>query len=163
MAQGDQNCFFCGADECVVPEIGITWGMYGVNYAFCESCLSGMSAHEMWRQLFLSQGIPWPPRLKPKPPPMPAVPPSNRYGRSPKRKRSASQRERQKMSNGLRYKVMRRDGFHCQICGKTGKEAVLVVDHVEPVARGGKTEMENLRTLCRDCNSGKGTKRDGEA
>jgi 5-methylcytosine-specific restriction endonuclease McrA len=29
--------------------------------------------------------------------------------------------------------------------------------HVEPVTRGGKTELENLRPICRSCNRDMGT------
>ncbi|MGE5479903.1 MAG: HNH endonuclease [Chloroflexota bacterium] len=60
------------------------------------------------------------------------------------------------INDALRYKVMNRDRFHCVICGCTGKEGQLVVDHIIPVSRGGQNNMENLRTLCTRCNSGKG-------
>jgi len=66
--------------------------------------------------------------------------------------------ERSKVNNGLRYDVMKRDGFHCQLCGATGKTAQLVIDHITPISRGGKTEMDNLQTLCFQCNSGKSDK-----
>ena len=64
--------------------------------------------------------------------------------------------QRRLMSDSLRYDVMRRDGFRCQICGATQKDGVkLHVDHIFPVSKGGKTEMSNLRTLCERCNMGK--------
>lgn len=67
--------------------------------------------------------------------------------------------ERAKMSDSLRYDVMKRDGFRCQICGATAKEgAKLHVDHIIPVSKGGKTVMNNLRTLCDRCNLGKSDK-----
>lgn len=58
----------------------------------------------------------------------------------------------------LRFLVMRRDSFKCQLCGlspamKPG--TVLVVDHVVPWASGGETIMNNLQTLCERCNGGK--------
>lgn len=58
----------------------------------------------------------------------------------------------------LRFLVMRRDSFKCQLCGlspaiKPG--TVLVVDHVTPWATGGETIMGNLQTLCEQCNGGK--------
>lgn len=58
----------------------------------------------------------------------------------------------------LRFLVMRRDSFKCQLCGlspamKHG--TVLVVDHVVPWASGGETTMDNLQTLCEQCNGGK--------
>jgi len=42
--------------------------------------------------------------------------------------------------------------------GATGKDSKLVVDHIIPVSKGGKTMIENLRTTCEKCNSGKGNK-----
>ena len=75
------------------------------------------------------------------------------------RKNSAEEqkkRERAKMSDSLRYDILRRDGFKCQICGRTQADGVkLHVDHIVPIARGGKTEESNLRTLCDQCNLGK--------
>jgi 5-methylcytosine-specific restriction endonuclease McrA len=35
---------------------------------------------------------------------------------------------------------------------------VLHVDHVVPVAAGGVTIEDNLRTACEECNLGKGTR-----
>ena len=64
--------------------------------------------------------------------------------------------ERSKMSLKLRMAVLERDGRRCQICGARQEDgATLHVDHIVPVARGGKTEMNNLRTLCDMCNQGK--------
>lgn len=68
-------------------------------------------------------------------------------------------RERNKMSASLRYDVLARDGFRCQICGATQDDGrKLHVDHIVPVSHGGRTEMSNLRTLCDRCNLGKGSK-----
>lgn len=67
--------------------------------------------------------------------------------------------QRRLMTDSLRYDVMRRDGFRCQICGATAADGYkLHVDHILPVSKGGKTEMGNLRTLCERCNMGKGAK-----
>lgn len=63
----------------------------------------------------------------------------------------------------MRYAVLKRDGFRCCACGackETDPKVTLHVDHIVPFAKGGKMEMENLRTLCRRCNQGKGV---GEA
>lgn len=66
--------------------------------------------------------------------------------------------ERAKMTPKLRFAVIERDGRRCQICGARQEDgAILHVDHIIPVARGGKTEMSNLWTLCDMCNLGKGT------
>lgn len=77
------------------------------------------------------------------------------------RKQVAEQRrkERAKMTPSLRYEVLRRDHFRCQICGAEQSDGVkLHVDHIIPIAKGGKTELSNLRTLCDLCNIGKGAK-----
>jgi HNH endonuclease len=57
----------------------------------------------------------------------------------------------------LRYEVLRRDGFRCQLCGRTAAhEGVkLEVDHIFPRSKGGEDTLGNLQTLCWDCNSGK--------
>jgi len=61
------------------------------------------------------------------------------------------------MSSRLRYRVIERDGFRCVMCGATAAVgAVLQVDHILPVSRGGKTTIGNLQTLCDRCNRGKG-------
>jgi 5-methylcytosine-specific restriction endonuclease McrA len=69
--------------------------------------------------------------------------------------------ERAKMSETLRYDVLKRDGFRCRLCGLSADDGVkLHVDHIKPVSKGGKTELNNLRTLCDRCNFGKGDKYD---
>jgi len=62
---------------------------------------------------------------------------------------------------GLRYQVLSRDRFRCVLCGgspATRPGCELHVDHVLPFARGGRTVLGNLRTLCHDCNLGKGVR-----
>lgn len=44
----------------------------------------------------------------------------------------------------------------CAKCGKLVGFENLTMDHIMPVSRGGKTELENLQPLCRRCNSSKG-------
>ena len=58
----------------------------------------------------------------------------------------------------LRYKVMMRDHCRCCICGKspaTHLGTVLEIDHIYPYSKGGETILENLQTLCKQCNLGK--------
>jgi hypothetical protein len=58
----------------------------------------------------------------------------------------------------LRFIVMRRDKFKCKNCGQspaTDPSVVLHVDHIKAWAKNGKTELENLQTLCSKCNFGK--------
>lgn len=59
------------------------------------------------------------------------------------------------ISKGLRFQIMRRDGYACTYCGARPPDAVLVIDHVMPVALGGSDDPTNLTTACRDCNGGK--------
>ena len=65
------------------------------------------------------------------------------------------------MTDQLRYDIMKRDGFRCQLCGRSQADGVkLHVDHIKPVSKGGKTIPSNLRTLCEQCNLGKKDKYD---
>lgn len=59
----------------------------------------------------------------------------------------------------LRFRVLSRDNFTCQNCGASpakDPKTKLHVDHVKPWSKGGETTIENLQTLCSDCNLGKG-------
>jgi hypothetical protein len=58
----------------------------------------------------------------------------------------------------LRFAVLQRDHFRCCACGRSPATHPLIhlqVDHIVPWSKGGKTVLENLQTLCGDCNSGK--------
>lgn len=58
----------------------------------------------------------------------------------------------------LRYKVMLRDNFKCCCCGKspaTHPNIILHIDHIVPWSESGETTIDNLQTLCQDCNLGK--------
>ena len=89
-----------------------------------------------------------------------AMPPCPEHGPEHENiKKSSSKIERNKMTAGLRFDIFKRDGYKCKICGRSAKDGVkLHVDHIVPIAKGGKTIPENLQTLCQDCNLGKGTK-----
>ena len=63
-----------------------------------------------------------------------------------------------KISNKLRYQVLKRDNFKCCACGASPAKdpsAELHIDHIIPWSKGGKTTLENLQTLCSKCNLGK--------
>ena len=56
----------------------------------------------------------------------------------------------------LRYQVLQRDKFHCVLCGRSAVDGtILVIDHINPVVKGGNNAIDNLRTVCRACNHGK--------
>jgi len=64
--------------------------------------------------------------------------------------------KRESPSPSERYRIMKRDGFRCQLCGATAKHrARLEVDHKIPLAKGGSNDQSNLWTLCFPCNRGK--------
>jgi hypothetical protein len=61
---------------------------------------------------------------------------------------------------GLRFTVLKRDGFACVYCGGRACDGVrLQVDHVVPWSQGGRTVLANLRSACGPCNRGKGAAR----
>jgi hypothetical protein len=65
----------------------------------------------------------------------------------------ADQRRRvqvRRISGKQRRRVLARDGGRCTKCGS---QTDLQIDHVVPVAAGGSKDDNNLRTLCRMCNS----------
>lgn len=63
--------------------------------------------------------------------------------------------ERKSIKKSVRFEVFKRDGFKCQYCGAAAPEAILEVDHINPVSKGGDNDIMNLITACKPCNSGK--------
>lgn len=68
------------------------------------------------------------------------------------------------ISATLRAKVLRRNGYTCQVCGlaggdpdptSLGRRIVLHIDHIVPVSEGGSSDPGNLRVLCSACNAGR--------
>jgi hypothetical protein len=47
----------------------------------------------------------------------------------------------------------------CKECGRSFPMDIMQVDHIFPVAKGGKDQPSNLRLLCPTCNRKKGSKR----
>jgi len=87
------------------------------------------------------------------------------YSRVTRRSRTSSTppEDRREPSIGLRFKVLQRDRFKCQLCGDhpaRNADCVLHVDHIIPWSKGGKTREDNLRTLCATCNIGRGNRFD---
>lgn len=71
---------------------------------------------------------------------------------------SEMQMRRKALSKKTRFEVFKRDGFKCMYCGAHPPGVLLVVDHVTPVANGGKNDMDNLVSACEPCNQGKGAR-----
>ena len=64
---------------------------------------------------------------------------------------------RQPIPRQLRHEVFKRDGYRCRECGASKNETSLEIDHILPVAKGGTNDIDNLQTLCRECNRMKHT------
>ena len=62
--------------------------------------------------------------------------------RSKARKLRASQWWKRKLAKGI-----------CYYCGESVTSKELTMDHIVPVARGGKSTKGNLVTACKKCNT----------
>lgn len=62
---------------------------------------------------------------------------------------------RRKISDGKRFRILKRSGFRCVYCGAKAGEVELEIDHVHPVALGGTDAEHNLVAACQRCNGGK--------
>ncbi|MBO4667476.1 MAG: HNH endonuclease [Bacilli bacterium] len=58
----------------------------------------------------------------------------------------------------MRFSIYARDGNRCRKCGR--RTGDLEIDHIIPIAKGGKSTYENLQTLCKSCNKKKGSSLD---
>ena len=56
----------------------------------------------------------------------------------------------------LRYEVLKRARFRCELCGISADEKALEVDHIVPRNVGGGNDVLNLQALCYSCNATKG-------
>lgn len=63
-------------------------------------------------------------------------------------------RKRPRIPTGIKKAVFERDNHTCLMCGSIEN---LVLDHIHPHCEGGSSDIENLQTLCRDCNGRKGS------
>ena len=69
--------------------------------------------------------------------------------------KQAKKKPKSKIDGVLRTKVYERDMYRCKHC-QSYKD--LSIDHIIPLKHGGTDDFDNLQTLCRSCNSKKGTK-----
>lgn len=71
-------------------------------------------------------------------------------------KKTKPKRKRTNIPRGMRHEVFKRDNYKCVECGASKDDgATLHVDHKIPVSKGGTDELDNLQTLCSDCNLNK--------
>lgn len=62
---------------------------------------------------------------------------------------------RRKIPPAVRLLVFERDEHRCVECAATDD---LTLDHIQPWSLGGRETPDNLRVLCRSCNSSKGAR-----
>jgi ATP adenylyltransferase len=53
----------------------------------------------------------------------------------------------------LRYKILSRAKFRCELCGISADKKSLEVDHIIPRNKGGLDDESNLQSLCYSCNA----------
>ena len=78
---------------------------------------------------------------------MPASPEHQKKEKAKARELRISNWWKQQLGKGLCY--------HCE---QRFSPALLTMDHLIPIARGGKSDKKNCVTSCKDCNSKKGHK-----
>lgn len=95
---------------------------------------------------------------------MPAVPEwdnpfvKSRFTKAESRHRSAMRNARIKATSDpvnpvIRSEVIKRDASTCWICRTVLPKSKVELDHVIPLALGGKHVPENVRVACRSCNA----------
>lgn len=62
----------------------------------------------------------------------------------------------------LRYDVLKRARFRCELCGIAADEKALEVDHIQPRNHGGTDDINNLQALCYSCNAMKRDRDDAD-
>ncbi|MFP1631951.1 HIT domain-containing protein [Zhengella sp. ZM62] len=55
----------------------------------------------------------------------------------------------------IRYEVLKRAKYRCELCGATAEDMALHVDHIVPRNRGGQDDLSNFQALCITCNTNK--------
>ena len=80
-------------------------------------------------------------------------------------RRGRSIYEHRRMSSGyisgtLKYEVLKRARYRCELCGVSAAEVALEVDHIQPRSLNGSDDLSNLQALCYRCNARKSNRDD---
>ena len=59
------------------------------------------------------------------------------------------------VSGSIRYQVLKRAKYRCELCGAHEGQAALHVDHIIPRSKGGADALSNFQCLCITCNTNK--------
>ena len=57
------------------------------------------------------------------------------------------------ISGTIRYEILKRAKFRCELCGISAEQKALEVDHIIPRNHGGTDDQSNLQALCYSCNA----------
>jgi ATP adenylyltransferase len=57
------------------------------------------------------------------------------------------------ISGTVRYEVLKRAKYRCELCGISANIKALEVDHIMPRSRGGSDDISNFQALCFSCNA----------
>lgn len=68
---------------------------------------------------------------------------------------AAAEREKARELRASQWWKNRIASGKCHYCGRTFRPEELTMDHVIPVARGGKSDRHNVVPCCKECNSAK--------
>ena len=65
----------------------------------------------------------------------------------------------------IRRRILIRDDFKCQVCGKSYIDKYLEIDHIIPLSIGGPETDDNRQVLCVECHrlKSKTEEREGRA
>jgi ATP adenylyltransferase len=55
----------------------------------------------------------------------------------------------------IRYQVLKRASYRCELCGAHEDQVALQVDHIVPRIKGGPDALSNFQALCMTCNTNK--------
>lgn len=59
------------------------------------------------------------------------------------------------ISGTIRYDVLKRAAFRCELCGISAEAKAIEVDHIVPRNHGGRDDPSNFQALCYSCNASK--------
>jgi diadenosine tetraphosphate (Ap4A) HIT family hydrolase len=57
------------------------------------------------------------------------------------------------ISGSIRYRILTRARFRCELCGISAEDKALEVDHIVPRNKDGSDDESNLQALCYSCNA----------
>jgi ATP adenylyltransferase len=57
------------------------------------------------------------------------------------------------ISGTIKYEILKRAKFRCELCGISADNKALEVDHIVPRNKGGTDDQSNLQSLCYSCNA----------